>query len=627
MRGFWLLGLLLLTTCGTTRSSYKSYSYDDFEHILSPRSGFIRSSEHGLFYVLLKGPTDPYARIYSLNEKNKKLSLEYDAGAPISYFYSDPQHKSLYLTKDNGGDENTQVYEYFPKERKIQKIFGHTNYKTYPVEISEDGQRLYFSSNHENKAVYSLYVYNKKNQKVKRLSKGLSISEANISPSENSALVSLSVNNSENELYELNFSNQKLRKLDLAPKNSYEVNNYHPKEKDIVLINTNYNFDRDYCALLNIKTLKITPIHKDPAKDLYCSYSLTEDLSMLAESQKAQNKLKLFDGFFNREIKLPAEVKDMSLSVQSLYPFEGRKWTFVARSSSNPGTLYEYSIQTQKLEELYKLNASPIRDQDFASSFDFDYKSFDSKPIHAVYFAKKEWLKGNKKYPVILWPHGGPDYLTEHDYSVRFQYWVNRGYIVLGPNFRGSTGYGKNFEKLNDKDWGGGHIKDLIWAKKEFSKLPFVDPKNFFIVGASFGGYSVLSTITQYPLEFKAAEASVAIGNLFTFIKSIPPDPAWQGEFLSEVGHPVHDKKLYRDRSPFFFAQNIKIPLKINQAENDVRTVLSEMNAFVARLNELKIPVEYTVYKNEGHSFQNKENIKKLIEGTVNFLDKYSQKP
>ncbi|MEZ4815196.1 MAG: prolyl oligopeptidase family serine peptidase [Bdellovibrionota bacterium] len=624
MKKFTFLFLaLLLTACSSTRSKGRSYTYEDFEKIWSPQSGFIRVANEAYYYALLKGPSDAYARLYKFDAIRKTLTLEFDAGSPIAFFQTDPQHKTFYLGKDNGGDENFQIYEYFPKDKKIQKIFGNTGFMAYPVEISEDGQRIYLNSNHENKAIFSLYVYNKQNLKVTQLSKDISIANVTINPNEKSAIIAKNISNTENKLFELNFKTKKHRAIKLPSKNSYSVAAYHPKQKNTVLLNTNYNFDRDYCALLDLKTLKITPLYQTASKDIYCSYSFFEHLSTVTESKNALTKLRVFDGFFKKEFKLPEAIKNKNLVAQSLYPYEGRKWTFVARSSRTPGTLYEYSLQDAELDKLLDLNAGPIREEDFADSFNFTYKSFDSKPIHAVFFAKENWVKSKKKHPVILWPHGGPDYLTEHDYSSRFQYWVNRGYIVLGPNFRGSTGYGKAFEKLNDKDWGGGHIKDLIWAKKKFSELPFVDPKNFFIVGASFGGYSVLSTITQYPTEFKAAEATVAIGNLFTFMKSIPPDPAWQGEFLTEIGDPKKDKKLYRERSPFFHAQNIKIPLKINQAENDVRTVLGEMNSFVAKLHKLKIPVDYTIYKNEGHRFQNKENIKKLTIGTVDFLDKY----
>ena len=224
---------------------------------------------------------------------------------------------------------------------------------------------------------------------------------------------------------------------------------------------------------------------------------------------------------------------------------------------------------------------------------------------------------------MVIWPHGGPDSFEMHQYNRLFQFLALNGYIVLAPNFRGSTGYGKKFETLNDKDWGGGHIKDLIWAKKELVKRPYADPERFFIFGGSFGGFSTLSAITQYSSEFKAAVAFIAIGNLFTFMKSIPPDPGWQSEFLTEVGDPVKDEKLLKERSPFFHVEGIKLPLKIFQAENDIRTVKAEMDGFVAKLLQNNIPVEYTVLKDVGHSLDRKEARLELFEGAVLFFNQH----
>ena len=104
--------------------------------------------------------------------------------------------------------------------------------------------------------------------------------------------------------------------------------------------------------------------------------------------------------------------------------------------------------------------------------------------------------------------------------------------------------------------------------------------------------------------------------------QSIPPDPAWQSEFGREVGDPLKDAALLRERSPFFHADKVKVPLKIWQAENDVRTVKAEMDAYTARLKELGTPVEYVVLAQEGHSIQRKENLEQIFQSVVDFFRK-----
>ncbi|KAK3604280.1 hypothetical protein CHS0354_002088 [Potamilus streckersoni] len=199
-------------------------------------------------------------------------------------------------------------------------------------------------------------------------------------------------------------------------------------------------------------------------------------------------------------------------------------------ASDTPPDYYQFDLDqgaNARLNKITALNQSPVKT--LGKSYDLLYKSFDGMQIHGIIYAKEDWVKGNKKYPVIVWPHGGPDAQEIHRYDAGFQYFVAKGFIVFAPNFRGSTGYGKKFETLNDKDWGGGHIKD-------------------------------------YPDEFKGAVAVVALANLFTLMSSIPQDPAWQGEFRTEIGDPVKDEALYRERSPFFHVSKVRTPLKIYQA-------------------------------------------------------------
>ena len=163
----------------------------------------------------------------------------------------------------------------------------------------------------------------------------------------------------------------------------------------------------------------------------------------------------------------------------------------------------------------------------------------------------------------------------------------------------------------------------MVAGKEAIKNLPYIDEQNMFIFGGSFGGYSTLAAVTFQPKEFKAAVGFIAIGNLFTFMKSIPPDEAWQAEFTREIGDPKKDKALYRERSPFFHVNKIQTPLQIYQAENDVRTVKSEMDEFVAEMKKQGKPVQYTVLKDVGHGLATPESRKQVLEGTVKFFKSF----
>jgi dipeptidyl aminopeptidase/acylaminoacyl peptidase len=574
--------------------------------------------------VLLRQKDDEYSKLYLLNHRSKKYKLQKDFGRNISMIETDPWYRTVYLYIDNDGDENYGIYTYDIKKKNIEPLFVNKGFKASIESYSDNPDHLFIRSNHENKKIYSIYKFNKKDKSIKRLTKGkTSWDGAVVNPKETHMALVVYKSNNESLLSILDLKSGAITLKKKRAKTVFTPSFFHP-EKPILYINTDEKSDRKFCASMNYleSSRVLTAIKKSENKDLTCYYSKSSKITQVRESYSGKVEIKLFDGVFGQKLVTPLP-KNAIASGFRVYPGTTQAFVMLV-SSDKPGDYYTFDLSKKakaRLKPITKVNRSKIKNKDFAKSYDFEFKSYDGKNIHSIVYAKEEWLKNGEKHPVILWPHGGPDSHSSHRYRGLFQYWVLNGYVVFAPNFRGSTGFGKKFETLNDKDWGGGHIKDLIWGKRALAKESYVDANDFFIVGASFGGYSTLSAITQFPKEFKGAVAMLAISNLFTFYKSIPPDPAWQNEFLTEMGHPKKDKLLYRERSPYFHAQKIKTPLKIYQAENDTRTVKAEMDQYVDRLNKLKIPVDYVVLEKEGHGFSRKESAKKAFEGTIDFLN------
>ncbi|MCK5074315.1 MAG: S9 family peptidase [Bacteriovoracaceae bacterium] len=626
-----ILSLLMfaLVSCSdlhkNDNNNYSSIKFEDFQKVLSPRSSLFPIPGKDKSLLLMRMPGDEYAKLYSLQHKSKKFTLLYDASKNISDIFRDPTLKNYYLLMDNHGDENYQIYKLTSDYKSVKKVFGKKGFKAIIVGFSMDGKRIYIRSNHLNKKVYSIFVFSTKNQKLSSplTPKNESFDGAVISKNEKYAALTKAIGNNETHLYILKIKNKKIKKLLAKKATNFDPSFFHP-QNPILYIETNDEKDRTGCAKVQFeKSNKIEWLYTSDKKDYSCGYSKVSNYSILAERFEGKRNVRVFNGIYGKEYILPIP-KNAVVSQVTCLPGDDYAYTRFVTSNS-PGEFYKFNITkgaSAKLIPVSSLNLSGLTSKDFASSYDLHYKSFDGLDIHGIIYAKKSWLNEKKKHPVILWPHGGPDGYEMHVFHSFFQYWVLNGYVVFAPNFRGSSGYGKKFETLNDKDWGGGHIADLIWGKRALEKLSYVDKDRVFIVGASFGGFSTLSAITEFPKEFKGAVAIVALANLFTFFKSIPPDPAWQNEFLTEMGHPEKDKILYRERSPYFHAHKISIPLKIYQAENDVRTVKSEMDNFVKKMKSYNLPVEYEVLENEGHSLAKRESWQKVLQGTVEFLDK-----
>ena len=615
----WLI-CVLLVLCGCSTVSKKEdlkITFDQFNQITSP-AGLIPLNDKNNFLLLTRYPKDEYTKLYSIDIKTGSKKLVYDAGQSIGWITSDEPNKRFYLGIDDGGDENYQIYELNLKTKKTTKIFGKKKRRARLYDTDDSGNQLLIVSNHREEAFFRPYIYNQTSKKLSAplTQKGFGVSGVKMNWDKSRLFVTKSKNNSTSELYEVDLKTRKPTLLHSKKGTSYNPSYFI---EDRLYINTSHEKDRTGCAYIDVNSpKKINWVRYNKNSDTYCFYDETKNISGFASQGSGRSTTHLFKGHFDKEYKLTKKPK--TELVRGVYKIPESEGAFIVKKHDLGKPPELYYINGNKESQISNFNNSGISYAKMAQTEDFNYKSFDGKDMHAILVTQKHWSKGNKKYPVIIWPHGGPDWYSGHEYYPYFQYYALSNFIVLAPNFRGSTSFGKEFETLNDRDWGGGHIKDLVWAKKALSKIPYADLDNVFIAGRSFGGYSTLAAITYYPKEFKAAVAIVAIGDLFEFLETIPPSEGWQNEFKSEVGIVGKDDKLIKERSPFFHAEKVSIPLKVYHTENDTRTRVENMDKYVAKLKKLGKPVEYEVIKGEGHAPKKKETWEKLLKGTVDFF-------
>ena len=619
----------LLGSCSTKFVSSKTngiaVSFEEFQKILQLKNITPLEGQNA-FLAIMAMPGDTHPNIYRYDMSTKKFTKDYDHGQSISRITRDRVGKTIYVLIDNKGDENTGIYTYDPEKKAITPFFVKPGFKSFIVDSDKDGKSLFLGSNYENKSTYSIYKMDMASKKTERITDGkMNLMASFVSMSGAKVLAVRLLSNNENQVYVIDVKTKKITPIFKRKSSIFYPTFLSPDEKSVYGV-SDYNKDRQACVEIKInKPNVLNYILSDDQKDISCGFAEWANIFWVGEASKGKATLKLYKKMFSEELPVPQLFNNQSVDFVS-YDRVSRKILLQYSAANNPGSLYTLNTDDFKNEPVLNYNISSLKSEDLATTYDFEYNSFDGKAIHGIIHAKPEWVNSGKKYPLIVWPHGGPDSSETHNYRSVFQFLSLNGYVVFAPNYRGSTGYGKNFETLNDKDWGGGHIKDLIAGKNEVVKLPYVDKDNIFLLGGSFGGYSTLATVTTYPNEFKAAVGVVAIGNLFTFMKSIPPDEGWQSEFKREMGDPVKDKKLYEERSPFFHVKNIQIPLQIYQAENDVRTVKAEMDDFVAEMRKNNKTVDYTVLKDVGHGLETPLSRKQVYEGTVLFFNSYKKR-
>ena len=335
----------------------------------------------------------------------------------------------------------------------------------------------------------------------------------------------------------------------------------------------------------------------------------------------AKNEITFFDTWREDiQQKLEENLPGYEVGITSFSEDEA-KAVVVTYSDKSRGTYYYYDIDKNKLTELGK--ASPwLNEEDMSDMEPVQYRSRDGLVING-YLTLPKGTNG-KNLPVIVNPHGGPWHRDSWGYKSEIQFLANRGFAVFQMNFRGSTGYGREFWEKSFKQWGKSMQDDISDGVNWLIDEGIANPDRIAIYGASYGGYATLAGLTFTPDLYACGIDYVGVSSLFTFMESMPPYWELYRKMLYEmVGHPDKDKELLASASPLLHIDKIKVPLFIAQGANDPRVKKSESDQIVEALQNAGIDVPYMVKNDEGHGFYNEENQFDFYREMEIFLNKH----
>lgn len=312
-----------------------------------------------------------------------------------------------------------------------------------------------------------------------------------------------------------------------------------------------------------------------------------------------------------REVRYASRTADERLALVS------------ANSDTEPGEVYLFDRGSKKLTMQYRVREKLVRDQ-LATMKPIRYESSDGLEMPG-YLTLPKGVEA-KNLPVIILPHGGPWGRDSWGYSGLPQFLANRGYAVLQPNFRASTGYGKKFLNAGNRQWGDKMQDDVTWGVKYLIQKGIADPKRVGIMGGSYGGYTTLAGVAFTPDVYAAAVDIVGPSNLITLLESIPP--YWEAgriTFYKRMGDPrtPEGKAQLERQSPLNSATKIKTPLMVVQGANDPRVNKREADQIVIALRDRGFPVEYLVAPDEGHGFARPINNMAMFAAAEKFLAKH----
>ncbi len=299
---------------------------------------------------------------------------------------------------------------------------------------------------------------------------------------------------------------------------------------------------------------------------------------------------------------------------------DSRRLLVIHSGAATPADLHILDVASGASMPITRLAMASLDPSTLPKSNIITYRSFDDTPVSAIVTMPFN-LRRDGTNPAIVLPHGGPTGQSQDAFNRTATALASRGYLVLQPNVRGSTGYGKDFQTANFKDLGGGDLKDVLAGKDFLVSSGYVDPKKVGITGGSYGGFMTLMALAKAPEAFAAGVQLFGIINWHTMHQTA--DPLLKQYVVSLLGDPVTDKAVYDATSPMTYIAAAKAPLLSLQGDNDIRVPRGQAEEVAAVLKANGVTSETIFYPAEGHGFQKRENQIDSLRRTVDWFERY----
>jgi dipeptidyl aminopeptidase/acylaminoacyl peptidase len=575
--------------------------------------------------VWVKGIDEPF-------DKAKPLTAELKR--PIGGYFWSWDSKRILFVKDSGGDENFNVYAVNPADAAgadgVPPAANLTNAQKVRTQIyavpRSDPDTIYIGINERDRSWHDLYkVSISTGQKTLLRENKDRLSGWVFDNNDQIRLATRSAENGDTEI--LKVDGDKFTKIySCGVLEGCGPVRFQKDNKRFYMTTNKGARDLTQLVLFDPDTMKEELVEQDPMKRVDfggINFSEITKEPIMTVYQDDKNRIYWKDKNYEKDYNLiKKRIGDREIVFGSSTADE-QKFIISTYSDIDPGTIWIFDRKTKDLSTLYTVREKLPRAA-LAEMKAVRYPSSDGLEIPG-YLTLPKGVEA-KNLPLIVVPHGGPWGRDGWGYSSLAQFLANRGYAVLQPNFRASTGYGKKFLDAGNGQWGDKMQDDITWGVKYLVGQGIADPKRVGIMGGSYGGYAALAGVTFTPDLYAAAVAIVAPSNLNTLLTAIPP--YWEAirtTFYKRMGNPnTPEGKAQLDRqSPLNSANKIKTPLMVVQGANDPRVNKTEADQIVIALRDRNYPVQYLLAPDEGHGFQRPVNNMAMFAESEKFLSKY----
>ena len=610
--------LLFMSCQQNVDPNLKVYEIEDFFDNVSISGGYFSTDEEK---IIFSSNQSGIFNVYEANIQTGKIN-QLTVSKKESFFVRAyvPNSNDFIYSADNEGNEINHLF-LKKEDDTVIDLTPNENEKSMFYKWSNDNQFLYYFSNKRDSRYFDLYKMKIGQWNPKIIYKNEdNFSLSDISNDEKYLLLSKSITTSENKFYLFDINENKRIEISSLP-GSYSSAGFSNDNKSFLYI-TDINNEFSYLNKYDIESMESSVIYETVWDVMYSYLSKNEKYRIIGVNEDGKNSVKVIEVDSNLPIKFPSFNNEDISSVS--FSESEKKIRLTVGSSKMPNDLFVYDIEAETLKKITNSLNPKIDSKSLVSAQVIRYKSFDGLEIPAIYYKPLSASKINK-VPALVWVHGGPGGQSRVGFNPLIQYLTNNGYAILAVNNRGSSGYGKSFYKMDDKNHGEKDLQDCVWGKKWLQKQEYIDESKIGIIGGSYGGYMTMAAMTFTPDEFMVGVNIFGVTNWIRTLKSIPT--FWEASrkaLYDELGDPyTSDSIRLKKISPLFHADKVINPVMVLQGANDPRVLQIESDEIVEELIKNDIPVEYVVFEDEGHGFRKKENQIEGYRKIESFLDLY----
>lgn len=539
--------------------------------------------------------------------------LTYDVapdGQSIAFVSNVSGRREVYRMPLEGG-ETTNIYNF--ETGDTSNITNMPQVAIYPgFDWSPDGQQIAFVSNQE--GTFALYTIPAQGGAVERISHHTYSDERGVwSPDGKSLAVSADTNGLESTIFVIPVGGGEEKQLLLDGK-LFDAGDpeWSPDGKRIAFVSNVQGSDN--IGIWHLESNQVEWLTSDQQWDEY-NPEWSPDGKAVAYiiNENGNTKVVVHPVDGGEPHSYQAE---QGIHALPKWTPDGKGIISLFTNSRHTFDLWLLNIAAGTWKQLTNSMTGDINQELLVSPSNVRYRTFDGAEVPALLYKPEKPSKAG-----VLWVHGGPTAQQMDSWQPAIQYLVSMGYVVLAPNYRGSTGYGKTWEEANRFKLGQSDLADVVAGAEYLVNEGLVNPNQLAVTGGSYGGYMTMMALTKYPHRWCAGVAIVPFLNWFTEYEHEREDLQYFDRQM--MGDPVKDYDRWYEVSPINFLAQIGAPVLLLAGANDPRCPAEETEQAIAKLAELGKVFEAHIYPDEGHGFSHIENRIDSIRRQVGFIERY----